>query len=320
MEIEFIIAAVFGFMFSAMFFVADYYEHKHPRLHVSLIAGISVAYFFLLVLPEISEGLPEYPLHLEVFEYLFVLIGFTFIHVSEKLILQRVEGKSQKRMRKLLNMDKTLQLVEKNIEIIVNEELNKENLDKWTLKHLAETLTSLHEQNSEVREEMDEYKQKIHDHINKDLDELHIFTDYSYHFLVGLILINLLLVEFISGILFFVFALFRTIISNRSQDVQVFSDLDITVSYENSKKINIFLASAAATGTFIGLILDLIFPIDLEVIFILFSFISGVILYTIVREILPEKEKGNPLFFLLGIIGFSIFVFLLNLVNLLVIE
>jgi len=81
---------LFGFTF---FFVELYHEKIH--LNDSIIAGISISYFFLIVLPEISENLPEFPLHLTAFEYFFVLLGFAFNHLSEKFILQRVESTSE---------------------------------------------------------------------------------------------------------------------------------------------------------------------------------------------------------------------------------
>ena len=107
-DVDLIIGIIIAIIFGIAFFIADFFEHKHHQLHASLIAGISVAYFFLIVLPEVAEGMPEYPLHLQIFEYLFILIGFIFFHVSEKLILQKVEVKSQKRMRKLLKMEGNL--------------------------------------------------------------------------------------------------------------------------------------------------------------------------------------------------------------------
>ena len=67
-----------------------------------------MSYFFIVLLPEISERLPELPFYLKIFEYFFILLGFIFIHVSEKLILQKVESKSQKRVRKLIRLEKTL--------------------------------------------------------------------------------------------------------------------------------------------------------------------------------------------------------------------
>jgi hypothetical protein len=38
-----------------------------------------------------------------------------------------------------------------------------------------------------------------------------------------------------------------------------------------------------------------------------------VILYTIVKEVMPEKEKGKPLYFLIGFIGFTVAIFIISI-------
>lgn len=314
MSIDLIIVSILSIIFGILFFIADFYEHKHPKWHVSLIAGISVAYFFLVVLPEISERLPEYPLHLQILEYLFVLLGFSFIHISEKLILQKVESRSQKRMRKLLSKERTLELVEKNIERILTNELKKDNIDEYALRDIAETLSTLNQQEDKMIKEIDKYKIKIQNRINEDLSKFRFITDFIYHFLIGIILIGLLSINILDGILFFLFAWFRTIITNRSEAHIIFTDLDI---YEKPeiiiKPIKKYLfASSTALGIIIGFVVNIFVPLNTELLFIAFSFISGIILYVIVREVIPEKEKGDPLKFLLGLIVFTIFIIILN--------
>lgn len=74
MSVDLIIVVILAFTFGILFFIAEYFEHKLIQVHASLIAGISLAYFFLIVLPEIAERLPVFPFGLELFEYLFVLI------------------------------------------------------------------------------------------------------------------------------------------------------------------------------------------------------------------------------------------------------
>ncbi|TFF63865.1 MAG: hypothetical protein EU521_00060 [Promethearchaeota archaeon] len=303
-----------AFFFGITFFLAHYYEKKHPILHTSLIAGISVAYFFMVVLPEISERIPEYPLHQTFLEFFFVFIGFSFIHVSEKLILQRVERKNQEKLRKLIRMENTLEAVEDNIENIVNEELMHEELDKFALKDMGSVLESLHTQGRDIKKSINQTKIRIHDKINEDLEQLRFFTNFLYHFLVGIILFNLLFVDFLSAIFFYLYAFFRTIISNRLIRSHIlFTDLDIKIDYDESIKRKILLSSAALMGMFLDFLLDFIYPINLEILYILFSFISGVILYTIVREIIPEKEKGNPLYFIMGAVGFTIAILIINI-------
>ena len=315
MNVNFIIVIILGLAFGVLFFIADYFENKLIKVHASLIAGISVTYFFLIVLPEIAERLPKFPFDLKLFEYLFVLIGFTFVHVSEKLILQNVELKTQRKMRKLLKKEKILESVERNMEKILKKELSHENLDEAALKEIARTLSELNEQEEGMKIEINNYKIKIQNHINKELTNFRFITDYIYHFLVGIILIGLLRIELVGGILFFIYALFRTVVTKRSEAHLVFTDLEIYEEKKHEEKPLIMYIScgSALTGIIIGLIINLFLPVNLELLFIFYSFISGVILYVIVREVIPEKEKGDPLKFLIGLVGFAVVIIIINI-------
>jgi len=315
MTISFAILAVISIIFGVLFFIADFYQRKHPKLDISLIAGISIAYFFLVLLPEIAENIPQFPLDLKLFEYLFVVIGFVFVHVSEKLILQKVESKSQRRMRKLIAKEKTLEAVERNIEKILTRELEQEDLDTIALKDIAQTISALNEQEQEFKSEINRYKSKIQNHINEELAKLRFFTNFTYHFLVGIIVVGLLAINLITGILFFLYAWFRAIITNRSESHLIFTDLEIyeTFNIEENIKRKYILAFANLLGILIGIALDLILFEYTEMFYILYSFVSGVILYTIVREVIPEKEKGKPLYFLIGFVGFTVVIFIINI-------
>jgi len=313
MLINFTFIATISLVFAALFFVVDFYERKHPKLNISLIAGISISYFFLVLLPEIAENIPVFPFELTIFEYLFVLIGFVFVHTSEKLILQKVESKSQRRMRKLIEKEKIVADVEENIENILTRELEKEEFDPEALKDIAQTIADLHNQGKGFNEEINQYKAKIQTHINEDLGNLRFFTNFSYHLLVGIIVVGLLAFDIISGILFFLFAWFRAIITNRSEKHIIFTDLEIYEinDVEENTTRKYILALSNFIGVVFGLILDLLAFEFTETFYILFSFTSGVILYTIVREVIPEKEKGQPIYFLIGFVGFTLVIFCL---------
>jgi len=315
MAFDLIILFLFSIIFGLLFFIEDFSTKLKIRLNISFIAGVSIAYFFIVLLPEVSERLPELPLHLKIFEFLFILLGFIIIHISEKLILQKVESKSQKRVRKLMKMEKNLEMVESNIEDIITIELNQEEkLDEYALRDLGKTLTDLQDQSKEIRSEIEEKKLKIRMHIQKDLNEIRYFTDFIYHFIVGLLIVALLIIEFLSGILFFIFAYFRVIVTSGSESsLEVYSDLGIEIKFEKSTPIRFLLSSSALLGVAFGIFFELFFPVNLEMIYILYSFISGVILYTIVREVIPEKEKGNPIYFLIGAIGFILIIYLIRI-------
>ena len=320
MSISFTLIAIVSLVFGALFFVVDFYERKHPKLNISLIAGISISYFFLVLLPEIAENIPVFPFELVLYEYLFVLIGFVFVHISEKLILQKVESKSQRRMRKLIEKEKILQSVEENIENILTKELEKEEFDNEALKDIALTIADLHKQGQEFKEQINPYKAKIQKHINEDLNNLRFFTNFSYHLLVGIIVVGLLTIDLsveslIGGTLFFLFAWFRAIITNRSESHIIFTDLDIYETFDIDENLTrkYVLALSNFLGVLIGLLLDLVSFEYTELFYIFYSFVSGVILYTIVKEVIPEKEKGKPLFFLIGFIGFTVLIFIINI-------
>ena len=102
-------------------------------------------------------------------------------------------------------------------------------------------------------------------------------------------------------------------ISNRYKKRVIFSDLDITVEFEDEGLKKIVLSLATLFGVVAGLLLDVFFPLSLEILYLLFSFIAGVILYTVVRYVIPEKEKGRPWLFLFSLIGFSLFVLVLKI-------
>ncbi len=315
MSVDLIIVLLISLSFGVLFFIADYFENKLIQVHASLIAGISVTYFFLIVLPEIAKRLPEFPFQLTIFEYLFVLIGFSFIHVSEKLILQKAEIKTQKKMRKLIKKEKILEDVERNMEKILTKELIHEDLDMVALKEFARTLSELNEQEEDMKNNINNYKIKIQNKINKELTNFRFITDYIYHFLVGIILVGLLRIELVGGILFFVYAFFRTVVIKRSEAHIIFTDLEIyeEEEYEENAIIKYVSCGSALTGIIIGLIIIAFLPVNLELLFIFYSFISGVILYVIVREVIPEKEKGNPLKFLIGLVGFGVIIIVINI-------
>ena len=315
MLISFPFLVFISLVFGALIFITDFYEKKQPRLNISLIAGISLSYFFLVLLPEISNKMPQFPMQLEFFEYLFVVIGFVFVHIFEKLILQNVESKSQRRMRKLIEKDKTLDIAEENIQKIMTREIQKESLDEIALKDIAKTSSLLHERGEEFEDKINQYKLKIQYSISEDLRNLRFFTHFAYHFLGGIIVVGLLAFNLITGLFFFFFIWFRAIITYRSGRHIIFTDLEI---YEKTdikeKKVRKYIqALASVFGVLLGLILDMIKFEYTELFYILYSFISGVILYTIVREILPEKEKGNPSYFLIGFVGFTAVIFILSI-------
>jgi zinc transporter ZupT len=197
---------------------------------------------------------------------------------------------------------------EKNIEKSMIFNISRDENERFSLQELAMKLDTFCHREEEL--EMQDYtlKVKIQNRINEHLDELHGYTNFVFHLLIGIILFELLTYDFITAVLFFVFALFKALTSKTSNDIQLFPGIEISAEHNEPLYLKIIGASAALIGIFIGVILNVVFHLPLDIIFMLFSFISGVILYTIIREVLPENESGRPLYFLLGIIIFLIVI------------
>jgi hypothetical protein len=235
--------------------------------------------------------------------------------LSDKYILQKVELKSQKRVRELKQMEENLVLVQKNLSDVVVQELDHEKLDIEALKQLTGVIKGLRSQEIEIHSEIISVKRKIHDHILKDLDNLHSFFQVFYHLIKGIILINLLVEHLLSGILFYILISMMALISEKTSPQALFSDLDIKLEHIESKARNLMVSISLLIGVFIGAIFEVFFPFNLEVVFVLLSLISGVILYTIIKNVIPEKEKGKPLYFIVGLVGFSLIIFMIKIIE-----
>ena len=308
------------FIFGLLFLIQEVYHEKF-KLDYSLVGGISITYFFLVMLPEVINGLPDFPSHLEDFKYLYVLVGFVSIHILDKLILQKVEKANQKKIREYLKQNKQLELVEDQISTMMDREINRKNFDKDALREVSKTHKSLMKTKKEMRDDIIDLEEKIIFHVKKDLDELRDIIEFVYHFLVGIILLYFMIYHLISGLLFFMVAFLMAIITGSPirYDHQIFSDLEIIPEvYEDlnlahkSLKRKLILGVSTMLGIIIGLIFELIHEINLEAVYIIFSILAGILLYIIIHETLPEKEKGKPLNFFLGFLFFMLFIYSLR--------
>ena len=315
-----VIALILGLVIGVLFLLTELYHEKYcfeckgpksKEKQVSIVAGFSIAYFFLKLLPEIFQELSHY--NQEIFTYSAIFVGFCFIHLSEKMILKRVGNQCRTIIKDLVIRKKQLEIEEEVTGHKLNIELERENWDNLTLRKLAESLTGLSKQDKELKEHEKEIKMELESHLNKDLEKVHIVINYFYHIIVGLIIFNLLKENLFSGILFSFFAILKATISNTSnRHIKIF-DINIHTKIEEHNFIKIVSITSVLTGVLIGLIFELIYPLSSFVIFHCFAFISGIILYIIVREVIPQEEKGRPYYF---ISGATIFIIILILIEL----
>ncbi len=292
-------------------------EFLHLHLHSSIIAGVSFTYFFIVMLPATSNRLPEYPFHLQSFEYIFVVFGFAFSLVSEKMILQRVEKNTVQKIQELSLMEQNLEGVNLKLTNLISLEIQQETLDSEAIKEIANVVKSLNSQGIDIKNQISSNKLKIHKHINHNLRQLRYIIQFFINFFIGIIMYNVILDDLLSGIFFCFFILFMSLITHRSRIYYMFPEIkseSTIIEYETQIKKRISALSLFCV-TLLGIILSIVIVIPLNLVYILFSFISGVKLFTIVRKEIPEREKGRPVLFLIGIFSFSLLILILRLIQ-----
>ncbi len=231
------------------------------------------------------------------------------------MILKRVGNQCRTIIKDLVIKKKQLEIEGKITERKLNVELDREKWDKITVRKLAETITGLNEKDKELKEHEKEIKMELESHLNKDLEKVHVVINYFYHIIVGLIIFNLLKEDLFSGILFSFFAILKATISNTSnRHIKIF-DINIHTKIEEHNFIKILSITSVLTGVVVGLVLEIIYPLSSFVIFQCFAFISGIILYIIVREVIPQEEKGRPYYFTSGATIFIIILIFIEILS-----
>ena len=142
------------------------------------------------------------------------------------------------------------------------------------------------------------YKQHLSEY--KRLKELaleHSAISFIYHFIVGMLIVNFLTQSFKEGLLFFIPVLFYTMVDT------------IPVNRTKSSIIKIILAISTLLGIFF---VKFIQPIlGAETYLILIGFVIGALLFTVIRHSIPEGKKGKPLYFVLGVVIYSLILLIL---------
>lgn len=314
---DLIIAVSIALIIGVVFFISEYFSEgrcikcrsgNFGAIYLSFIAGISVAYFFLELLPQITVEITD-P-WIEMVPFMLILIGFVFVHFSEKWILQRVELQTRDKIKGLRRIEEELEQEEDNIRDFIGAEIIKEDWENLgTLKRLAQIAADKHHKEVELKHQENDLKNKVVAHLQKDLDEIHIITNFLYHILIGLIIVNLLLtVNLVAAVLFFFFAYFKAEVSNVTSRHVELEGMVFHRGAGEKKWLKIILQASVLIGVVVGLLFELFYPIPPMVTFFLLAFVSGTILYLTVREVIPEKGKGRPLYFLLGVFVFSVVI------------
>lgn len=124
---------------------------------------------------------------------------------------------------------------------------------------------------------------------------IHSTVSFSYFFVVGFILYKIAEISPIKGILLFIPVLLHIIIDSLPRRI--------------TKKHHI--RAASASSAFLGSIAAIFIDVREIGNVILLGFVGGALLYSVIRESLPKEREGKPLFFLIGLLLFTVIILLL---------
>jgi len=133
--------------------------------------------------------------------------------------------------------------------------------------------------------------------LKKELRISHSFAFFFYHFMIGIILVNITKLNVISGLLLFIPILSYNAISSISM-----KEIHEIVTGRRTAK---FLLSIS---TLLGVILATYILIPEIIYYSLFGFVIGTLLYIIILEAVPKEREGKPAYFIFGILLYSIII------------
>jgi hypothetical protein len=123
-------------------------------------------------------------------------------------------------------------------------------------------------------------------------------VSFIYHFIIGVIMVSFFKEGLYEGILFFIPAVFYTGVNT------------IPVDISKSKIIKFVVAFSTVLGTIFATFL--FHELSKMTYLILLGFIIGVISFTVTRHSIPFGKKGRPLFFILGVVLYSLIIILIK--------
>jgi len=139
------------------------------------------------------------------------------------------------------------------------------------------------------------YQHVERERLVEDLKEIHSVSFFVYHFVVGVALTGKFEEGMLEGLLFLVPVAFHAGLSTASLS-------GIHDDMRERRSVRMLLS----LSTLLGVIFAVFFRIPHALELGLVSFVAGVLLYIIVREFLPQKEKGEPVYFVLGLLVFAL--------------
>ena len=134
--------------------------------------------------------------------------------------------------------------------------------------------------------------------LRQELNEEHTILFTLYHIIAGIGIVLFLQENIYEGILFFIPIALHDLLSSASLR-------HAYVPWLKKKPIKIIISGSVLIGCIFGSFLT----VGLYVFQGLIGFIAGGLLHVMVRDFIPPANKGNPTYFLLGVMAMILFLF-----------
>lgn len=131
--------------------------------------------------------------------------------------------------------------------------------------------------------------------LKQDFKEIHSAFLFLYYFVIGVLIYELIhQFNVVEGTLFFIPIMFHTAISS-------FSLIEVDEEILNNPIVRIGITIAVLLGTGAAAL----FQISLPVFYVLLGTVTGMFLYVVIHDAMPQRDAGRPLYFLLGLLFYS---------------
>lgn len=130
--------------------------------------------------------------------------------------------------------------------------------------------------------------------IRKDFKEMHTGILLLYHLVIGILLFQLLQTSTVRGTLFFLPILLHTTVSS----------LSLSEIHEDILHTPVVITSVSL-APLIGVAIASIYPIPSALFYTLLGLVTGILLYTTMRDSLPHVDSGAIPAFVLGTLGYG---------------
>ncbi|NQV09199.1 hypothetical protein HQ529_05085 [Candidatus Woesearchaeota archaeon] len=142
------------------------------------------------------------------------------------------------------------------------------------------------------------------DKVKDDLKVSHSIAFFIYHLFIGIVLVDFASKGAFSLTLFFIPVLLVTITTGVS-----FNELHYDVKENRYAKLFLSLS------TLIGMFFAVTFNIPQILNLMLIGVVGGVMLFLVVREFIPHEKRADPLYFIYGLLLYTIFIIITWILN-----